>query len=373
MATIETKKNSAGILRKIKNSIFYIKLTNWEYWPLSIANIPLIFTWLWFAIKARKLFFFSAVNPVIETGGMWGESKYNILKRIPQSHVPITVFVKKGTGFYPLKKELVKKKMEYPVIAKPDIGERGMLVSKIKNERELENYLNANDIDFLVQEFISLPMELSVMHHRLPGSSNGKITSICIKKTLEIKGDGVSTVKELMETTPRAKLQLARFEKQFPEILKHIPANGEALELEPIGNHCRGTMFLNGNEYIDDKLTEAFDEIAFQMRDIYYGRFDLKCNSIEDLKNGGEIKIMEYNGIGSEPAHIYDPSYPLFKKYQDIFFHWKTIYKIYKIQRKKGIKGMSVKEAAKRLKNYIEYKKSIKPDWHINSKAVHQM
>ncbi len=362
MTITDRKNNSNGILHKIKNSIFYIKLTNWEYWPLYIVNIPLIITWLWFAIKARKLFFFSAVNPVIETGGMWGESKYNILKRIPEKNIPITVFVEKGIKFPQLLIKITEAGLEYPVIAKPDIGERGILVSKIKNDQELEMYLNANSIDFLVQEYISLPMELSVMHHRLPDQSTGEVTSICIKETLKVIGDGKLTVKELMKFIPRAKLQIARFEKQFPKLLKQIPGSGKVVELEPIGNHCRGTMFLNGNEYIDKRLTEVFDEIAFQMQNIYYGRFDIKCNSIEDIKNGGKIKIMEYNGIGSEPAHIYDPSFPLLKKYQAIYFHWKIIYKIYKIQKKKGLKGMSIKETIQRMKVYFNYKKHLHLD-----------
>ena len=352
-------KKDEGIFDKIKNSTFYIKLTNWEYWPMYVANIPLLIVWLWFAFRARKLFFFSAVNPVIETGGMWGESKYNILKRIPKSHLTKTIFVEKGNNIYWVKNKLTEVNLNYPIIAKPDIGERGTLVSKIKNEQELIVYLNKNSIDFLIQEFIALPVELSVMHHRMPGEKEGHVTSICIKETLKVLGDGKSTVRQLMQAAPRAKLQLERFEKQSPSVLNIVPEYQQTLELEPIANHCLGTMFLNGNHHIDNKLTAIFNEVASQMEDIYYGRFDLKCNSIEDLKNGMGFKIMEYNGIGAEPAHIYDPSYPFFKKHKDIYDHWEIIYRIYKKQKKKGVKAMSVKEAIIRLKEYSNYQKSL--------------
>lgn len=347
---------------KIKKSTFYIKLTNWEYWPLYIVNIPLIMFWLWFAIRARKLFFFSAVNPAIETGGMWGESKYSILKRIPKSRLPVTVFIKKEIKANVLIEKIKTTGLSYPIIAKPDIGERGMLVSKIKNEKELLAYFNANKINFIIQEYIGLPVELAVMHHRFPGAKKGKVTSICIKETLKIIGDGQSTVQELMESYPRAKLQINRFKKYFSKILKTIPKKDEKVELEPIGNHCRGTRFLNGNIYIDGQLTKVFDEVAMQMDNIYYGRFDMKCSSIKDLKNGGVFKIMEYNGIGAEPAHIYDPSYPFFKKYKDMYAHWKIIYEIYKVQKEKGEKAMTVGEAVARLKAYLKYKKSLKLD-----------
>ncbi|HFA47513.1 MAG TPA: hypothetical protein ENJ95_00690 [Bacteroidetes bacterium] len=334
-------------------------MTNWEYWPLYIVNIPVIVFWLWFAIRARKLFFFSAVNPAIETGGMWGESKHGILKRIPKSHLPVTVFIKKEITEKMLFEKIKTAGLSYPVIAKPDIGERGMLVSKIKNKKGLLAYFNSNKIDFLIQEYIDLPVELAVMHHRFPGAKEGKVTSVCIKETLKIIGDGKSTVLQLMEAYPRAKLQVARFKKQFPKILKTVPEKGKKVELEPIGNHCRGTRFLNGNKYIDGQLNKVFDGVAMQMKDVYYGRFDMKCKSIEDLKNGGGFKIMEYNGIGAEPAHIYDPAYPFFKKYKDIYAHWKIIYEIYKVQKIKGEKGMGLGEVAARLKTYLGYMRSL--------------
>lgn len=360
--TVESisQEKDHGFLKKLKGTVFYIKLTNWEYWPLYIANFPLLLIWLWFALRARKLFFFSAVNPVIETGGMWGESKYNILQRIPEEYLPKTIFIHKEQDFFSVKNKFMSSGLSYPVIAKPDIGERGTLVVKIKDEQSLFDYFNKNKIDFLIQELISYPVELSVMHHRMPGNGAGRVTSVCVKETLKVTGDGISTVAQLMAKKSRAKLQLKRFEKTFPELLEMVPASQQILEVEPIGNHCRGTMFLNGNHYIDKKMTAVFNSLAATMDNIYYGRFDLKCSSVEDLKEGRGFKILEYNGIGAEPAHIYDPSYPLFEKYRDIYRHWKIIYRIYRLQKKKGVKAMSVKEAIRSLKAYFDYQKLLK-------------
>jgi hypothetical protein len=356
----QVRSEGIGIFKKLKSSLFYIQLTNWEYWPFYISNVPLLFIWAWFALRARKPFFFSAVNPAIETGGMWGESKFNILRRIPNSHVPVTIFVGKGTSFKNLLGKIDDLELKFPLIAKPNIGERGTLVAKIHNEKELKAYMKANDIDFLVQEFVGLPLELAVMHHRLPGQKKGSVTSICIKETLKVTGNGRSTVRELMMANDRAKLQLARFETSSKALLDKVLPGGHSLELEPIGNHCRGTMFLNGNHHIDDDLVAVFDRVASQMEGIYYGRFDLKCSSVEDLKAGRGFMVMEYNGIGAEPAHIYDPAYPLLRKYLDIYRHWRIIFRIYKIQRRQGVQAMSVAEAIGRLKVYMAYKKSLK-------------
>src|SRR5690606_2353262 len=111
--------------------------------------------------------------------------------------------------------------------------------------------------------------------------------------------------------------------------------------------------------YMDEKLTAVFNEVAVQMDGIHYGRFDLKCDSIEDLKNGKGFMVMEYNGIGAEPAHIYDPNYPLLNKYKDIYNHWKIIYLIYQKQKKNGVRAMSIREAVHRLKEYFNYQKSL--------------
>ncbi len=353
---------SKSIRNLIKNSALFVKLTNWEYWPIWASNAPLILIWLWFALRARKLTFFSAVNPAIETGGFWGESKHEILKRIPAEYLPATVLAKRGTTWEEVKKRIQNAGISYPMIAKPDIGERGFMVNKINNEQDLANYHQVFSSDYLVQEFVDLPVELAVMFHRFPDSAKGKVTSVCLKRTLKVKGDGQSNVRDMMRGYTRAKFQIARFEKENPELMDIVPAEGEIVELEPIGNHCRGTKFLNGNNHIDKRLHDAFNRVAEHMQGIYYGRFDLKCSSIESLKAGESFLIMEYNGVGGEPAHIYDPEYPLFRKYVDIYAHWKIIYGIYKLQYKKGFRGMSIKEALSSLWKYFSHMRSLKSE-----------
>ena len=194
----------------------------------------------------------------------------------------------------------------------------------------------------------------------MPNALEGKITSLCVKKTLEVIGDGHSTIELLMENYPRARFQLERFKKDFPELVRQIPAKGERIELEPIGNHSRGTTFLNGNVHINEELEKVFDKIALKMEGIYYGRFDMKCESVELLQEGKVFKILEFNGIASEPAHIYDPSYSVIQAYKDIFQHWKIIYQISKAQRQKGVKPMTVREAYQSVKTYFQYMQSAK-------------
>ena len=353
--------NSKRVNLPFWKSTFFVKLMHWEYWPSFVVYAPAAFFYLYFALRSRRLFYFTPVNPVIETGGVFGESKINILNRIPQEVIPKTVFITKDNQTIAYIIEAGKKAgIRLPFIAKPDVGERGFLVEIIKDEAALSDYLKQINAPFIIQELITLPIELSVLHHRMPDADKGKITSICIKKNLEVVGDGQSTVAELMQKEPRARLQLARFKADYPAILKQIPTAGETMELEPIGNHSRGTTFLNGNHLISEKMERIFDKIAFQMEGIYYGRFDLKCESIELLEKGEGIKILEFNGVAGEPAHIYDPEFPVWKAYRDIYRHFKIIYKIGRVQHKKGIAAMNLKEMRTSYRRYNAYLEAAK-------------
>jgi len=348
-------------LKKINKYIdrnpFLIKLFNWEYWPFNVIYFPIFLYWLFLSIKARSLFFFRAVNPAIETGGMLGESKISILDQIPQEYKPVTILLKKGATFDQTIKKMHNYDIKYPVILKPDVGERGWKVEKIENDLELKKYLEKNKFNILLQDFVDLPVELAVMYYRFPDQSEGKINSITIKEFLTVKGNNNSSVEELIRDEPRALLQLETLKEKHPDLMKEIPASNEILELVPIGNHCRGTKFINGNNLIDKALILAFDKIAIHLPDVYFCRFDMKCNSIEELREAKSIRIMEINGVGAEPAHIYDPGYKLIDAYRDLLEQWNIIYKISRINRKNGASYMTLREALRTLKTLSQYRK----------------
>src|SRR5882724_2623299 len=83
------------LMNFLSRSTFFIKLKSWEYWPFGILQAPLFPYWLWLSLKARSLVFFSASNPGILMGGMFGESKFEVLEKVPASCKPTTILVKK--------------------------------------------------------------------------------------------------------------------------------------------------------------------------------------------------------------------------------------------------------------------------------------
>jgi hypothetical protein len=334
------------------------KWTVWEYLPWWLANVPMYGFWLWFAARARHLAFFSNVNPDIPLGGALGESKHDILQLLPPEIVPKTVLVQGGESFENVQRALDNAGITYPLIAKPDVGERGFLVKKIHTPAELQRHLERYPVKFIIQEFLSLPVEMTVLYHRFPVEGKFGITSVCVKEFLSVRGDGASTVRELMRPDARASFQLERFEQESPEMLGKIPAAGETLLLEPIGNHCRGTKFLNGNHLIDNALLAAFEQVSLRLPGVLYGRFDLKCESEQALRRG-EFKVMELNGVFGEPAHVYDPSFGMWRAYRDFYRHWRLLFDLHGAQRRRGIHPTPHGEAWQFIRGYFRYKKEL--------------
>ncbi|MCG8318576.1 MAG: hypothetical protein MI921_03675 [Cytophagales bacterium] len=348
-------QESAGLGKRIFNSNFWIRLTHWEYWPFYLLYLPVFIYWVGLVLRARSAFFFSAANPTIENGGMLGESKIKILNTIAPELIPETMYFQPGTSKFQLLAVLKKNGVDFPFILKPDIGERGSFVEKIKNEDDLDRYLKQIKIPFLAQEYIDFPIEMGVFYYRYPSNPKGKVSSIVLKQMLNVTGDGKKTIRELILMNPRAKLQLAALEKSLGSDLDEVLANGEERELESIGNHCRGTAFLNGNYLINDQLNEVFDKISKSIEGFYFGRYDLRCSSLEDLYRGTGIKIMELNGAGSEPGHIYHPGTSIWIAYRDIFHHLEVLLKISKENHRLGVPYMTLATGIREIKKLRAY------------------
>jgi hypothetical protein len=343
--------------KKFRNSNFIIRLTAWEYWPFGIVQCPLFIYWLWLSLRARSILFFSACNPTIVLGGMFGESKDDVLKLIPDQYKPKTILVKTPKTKEEVMSLIQEQGFSLPVIFKPDQGERGFMVRRISSENQVDTYLKAYDNDFLVQEFLDLPLELGVFYTRLPDQPEGYVTSVVIKDMLSVTGDGASTLKDLILNKPRAKLQWRKMKEAHSDKLGNVLTVGEKYLLNSIGNHSLGTTFLNGEHLINAKLSKTFDTISKQIEGFYFGRYDLRCASLEDLYEG-KIKIMELNGCGAEPAHIYHPGFPLGKAMGILFTHWKNIFLISMQNHKQGVAFTPLREGRMIYKKFKDATRS---------------
>lgn len=320
------------------NSSFIEKFTQWEYWPSYMFYIPNLPYALYLTLKGRNMTLYSVINPSIKNSGNGTESKYKTLELIPNHLKPKTIFVAKERDFEKIIIQLHKSGIDYPLIAKPDIGFKGMLVKKIYSDNELQHYLNMYQLDIIIQEFIDLPNECGVFYHRLPNSEKGSITSLTLKSFLSVTGNGISSLADLVRFDKRAQHYIEMLEKNHKKMWHSIPDKGKVVFLSDIGNHARGTQFINGNHLIDSRLESVFDEVNTSIKGWYYGRMDIKYQSMEDLKKGKNFCILEINGTISEPTHMYDPyRTTYFKALKLIRQHWYYIYQIGVQNLKKGV------------------------------------
>lgn len=337
---------------------FFIKLRSWEYWPMYVFNTPVIFIWLWNAIRSKNLCFFTLANPGIETGGLFGESKSGILDLIPAAYKPKTLLVSSSHSVEKILQRLRSENMEFPLMAKPEVGERGWLISKVHNANELEDYRSSHPIDFILQTYVDFPIEVSILVYRMPDARQSGVTSICEKRFLQVKGDGSSTLGELIMQQDRAVLQYEKLRDKFGYKWEDVLPANETMILEHVGNHCRGTMFLNRHEENDEQITTIMTGILASMPGMYYGRFDMRIGSWASLRAGKEIMVLEFNGVASEPAHIYQPGYSLWTAYKDVSMHWEIIRKIARQNRQLGHPPVTLKKLISGLILYFRYKRA---------------
>lgn len=326
------------------------QLIHWEYWPFEVLYLPMYLFWLYYSLRSRSFFFFNASNPSIQNGGFLMESKKEVYRLIPEQFYPATLPVSENSSFDELKIRLVRSGFHYPLIAKPDIGMRGLAVQKLENDADLKQYLAKVNFDFLIQEFIDLPNEMGIFFVRYPNELKGRITGIVRKKFLIIEGDGQSTIEHLLQQNPRFHLQLPALINQYGDKLLSVPAKGERINLVPYGNHARGALFLNFSNKINEKLTSVINEICLQVPDFYYGRLDIKYRTLCELEEGKNFSVIELNGAGSEPTHIYDPRQSLVGAWKEIVRHFKMLFQISRMNHQKGHRFLSFKEGIQMLR-----------------------
>ncbi len=278
------------------------------------------------------------------------ESKKEIYDIIPEKYIPKTLFFKDGTPATEILKAVENSGISFPCIAKPDIGGKGRGVEKLFTAAGIITYAAKINMDFLVQQFIPYPQEVGIFYCRMPDEANGQITGIVSKEFLIVKADGVSTLTQLIEKDPRYHLQLPALQKIYGDGLEAVLEKDELKNLVPYGNHARGAKFIDVSHWADESFNINFDELCKKIPGFYFGRLDIMYSNFEDLKAGRHLCIIELNGAGSEPTHIYDPRHSLFFAWKEIARHFRMLCDISIQNHKKGHRYLTVKEGMQMFK-----------------------
>ena len=312
-------------------------LFNWELWPFALRYLFISPVWLWYCLRSGSLWFFTSSNPTITYGGFEGEGKKEMYALLPTDLYPKTIFIQPDEPIEAVKARVAAAGFMYPFCTKPDVGMKGLLFRKIDTEQELASYHKHMPVEYMVQELIQLPLEVSVFYYRYPHQEKGVISGFIQKELMEVIGDGKKRLLQLIQEHPKAKHRESEMREKHKDNLETILTKGEPFPLTYAANLNRGARFTNLRHLIDDDLRMLFDTLSHKAK-FYYGRYDIKCRSIEDLKMNRHFSILEFNGSGAEPNHVYNAGYSLFGAQAVFLQHWKVLYEISRYNHKQGIR-----------------------------------
>ncbi len=334
------------------------RLTRWEFWPAWLVNIPVVLYAVGQALRHRSPTVFTAVNPAMPAGGFVLESKVEILAALGAGGAPIARFARLEAGHTPVQRLatvhafLADHGLDFPVVIKPDVGQRGEGVTIVKNAEALAAHFEVAQSEGIVQEYIP-GREFGVFYIRHPDEPQGRIFSITDKRLPTLLGDGEKTLEELILADDRAVCMAPFHLERHKARIDQIPAAGETIELVEIGNHCRGAIFLDGNHLATPELLAAIEAASRGYEGFYFGRYDLRVPSEEDLKAGRNFRILELNGVTSEATHIYQPGASLLAAYRTLFTQWRLAFEIGAENVKRGARATPLRELIGLLKAHF--------------------
>jgi hypothetical protein len=316
----------------------------WEFWPAWATYAPLVPWIAWLALRHGGPGTVAAANPAFPDGGLVGESKFDILRMLPSEWTVPSVRIDPGllesqcravAGFLELTG------VEWPIVLKPDVGQRGAGVRKVSSLNEATEYLREATYPVVAQPWHPGPFEAGVFYCRHPTEQRGRICSITDKAFPRVVGDGISTLEALVQAHPRLSRQWPVFKARHAASLARIVAAGEVFGLGEVGNHCQGALFRDGRALWTPALEARIDAIARQVPGFFIGRFDVRYTNRDRFMAGEDLAIVELNGVTAEPTDVYDPARTIWSSYRALFEQWAQVFQIGAANRRLGHTGAS--------------------------------
>jgi hypothetical protein len=331
-------------------------LSPFEFWPTWIVYLPVGLQWLWLSLRYGCATLPTLANPLMEAGGLCGESKNGVLRQLgPEGKRWLAPFASFVTGSAAdaaggadatrdLEEALAAMRasaLAFPLVAKPDISCQGTGVRVVDEPDALAAYLAAfpRGVRVILQQLVPESGEAGIFYVRRPDEAKGRIVSLTLKYFPHVIGDGSSTIEDLVRRDARAGRVPDLYLGRLPAAQRRrVLDEGEPFRLAFVGNHCKGAIFRDGRAYVTEAMTDRFDRIAREIPEFYFGRFDVRFRSIEDLRRGEGFKIIEYNGAGSEATHIWDRNARLLSAWRTLLGHGRLAFEIGARNRDRGFR-----------------------------------
>ncbi len=314
-----------------------------ECLPKWLNCIPLVAQWLWLSMRYGSVTLPSSANPRITCGGMVGEGKleyFDGMGALAKSYTAeyVAIIINDSTTVHEAMIQMQANHLHFPIIAKPNVGWCGYGVRLISNPHELEKYVDTfpKGQTLILQRYLPEAGEAGLFYARHPDETTGRLIGITLRYFPQVIGDGVHTIQQLIAADQRLRRieHNTLHESDFDP--NAIPADGNIVRLATIGSTRVGGLYCDGSDQITAELDKAVDAIAQDMKGFYIGRFDVRYESLEQLRAGTGFAIMEVNGSGSESIHAWDPKYSIAQSYSIIFSKQRLLFAISAANRSKG-------------------------------------
>jgi len=270
------------------------RLLRRRHWRAQwLVYVPLAFYVAWLMLRYRSATLYTAANPGIPTGGMTGESKSAILDRIAHVEGAVAPLVLIPAGLAPRERVrkarhwMARRAVAFPVVLKPDVGERGRGVKVVATRRELVRCLLRTREAIIVQRF-ARGQEFGVYYRRLPREARGRIVSI---------------------------------------------AQASYFEANAFDTH--DAVFTDERRLAMPALEQQIEKLSRAHPGFFVGRFDVCARTAEELSRG-YFEVIELNGVSSEPTYIYDRATTLGEALRALMLHWRAAFQIGAANRELG-------------------------------------
>jgi membrane protein DedA with SNARE-associated domain len=339
IGALDIVRRCAAASRRMRIAARLARWRRWEFWPMWLFYAPVACWIAGLALRYRGLTTITAANPGMPDGGLVGESKFDILRRLPADATIPSVLLQPATiaeRIAALAQTVASRGWSLPLVLKPDVGQRGTGVRVVRDWDAARAYLAVVSSAVIAQPCHAGPFEAGVFYYRMPGEARGRILSITDKRFPVLVGDGRSTIEALIWTHPRYRLQGDTFVARHASALTRVLEAGERFPLAFAGNHCQGTMFCDGSHLITPALEARIDGISRQYPGFFVGRFDIRYSDAREFMEGRDLAIVELNGVTAESTNIYDPRGSLLAAYRVLFRQWSIIFAIGAANRRAG-------------------------------------
>lgn len=332
------------------------RLWRWEFWPGAVFYAPLV---PWVAYLGQRyggLTALTAANPGLPDSGLYGESKFDILQRLPKERIIPSAKIARGAlaERKAHARSLMQDGFPLPWILKPDASHRGFGLAKAKTVGDVDDYLERIEADVLVQTYHPGPYEAGIYYVRFPDEARGRVFSLTEKHFPQVVGDGHRSLAQLIWAHPRLRMQAELFLARQDDPEGTIPAKDQVVTLSIAGNHCQGTMFKDGTAQVTPALDRAVDEMSRHIGGFHVGRYDVRYTDREAFLRGEDIKVVELNGVIGESSNLYDPDHSIWRAYRILFEQWRMVYAIGAANVARGVEPRTATSLAKHI---LEYKR----------------